>query len=544
MTLNQIALTAEQKAIKDRVTLTPFDDNYKDVQVIKGYAGTGKTVTTSEVINGLASTTSPVVVLAPTAAALSVIANKLTGAGTNPAIVVKTIASMTRTPTPVVKLGENLPTFSMNREGLTKLSKFVSRLRIDASGIASVTHNFSHSTRPLDLANEGAIASVNFKKETVSLDESRLTQQLRSRMGDKVDVSVDTEHLLNSVEDCSSRLFRTNPSTVVVDEFSMVNSTDADLIVEACVRNNVRVIVCGDPGQLEPVDGAKNDYIRAKSDFEKVFDEAPSRPAISAEVGINELTRVLRSEDSVASLAADIRSGRKIAALAGENESVITVSAKSAPKLIEQYENLMLNAGAVVTFTNKNVRAFNEGLRMLHGIIGPVQKGDRLVCNKNTYDTFAHYFYNGEILQVLDTGLHIRGVDRTIATLRDRAKSGGNEAQAILDLIERDEIVGALVESNEGGKKACFVFSPDARVPHHKKRLYEKLMNSMDASCAPIIDVSFAYALTVHKAQGSEWDNVVYFTTQRELDMLKTSNMPYTAVTRAKNNATILYYPN
>lgn len=539
----QIELTDEQNAIKDRVTLTPFDEDYKDVQVIKGYAGTGKTVTTSEVINSLASTTSPVVVLAPTAAALSVIANKLVGVGTNPAVVVKTIASMTRTPTPVVKLGENLPTFSMNREGLTGLSKLVSRLRIDTSGIATVTHNFSHSTRPLDLANASAVAGISFNKETVSLDEAKLTQQLRARMGNKVNVSVDTEHLLNTVDDCASRLFRTKPSTVVVDEFSMVNAADADLIVEACVRNNVRIIACGDPGQLEPVEGAKNDYIRAKSDFEKEFDETPSRPAISAEVGVNELTRVLRSEDSVASLAADIRSGRRISALASEHDNVVTVSVKSVPKIIEQYEDLMLNAGAVVTFTNKNVRAFNDGLRMLHGIIGPVQAGDRLVCNKNTYDTFAHYFYNGEILKVIDTGLDIRGVDKSIVTLRERAKAGGNEAQAILDLIERDEIVGALVESKDGGKKACFVFSPDSRVPHHKKRLYEKLMNSMDASCAPIIDVSFAYALTVHKAQGSEWENVVYFTTQRELDMLKTSNMPYTAVTRAKNNVTILYYP-
>ena len=540
----QIELTEEQNAIKNRVTLTPFDEDYKDVQVIKGYAGTGKTVTTSEVINSLASTTSPVVVLAPTAAALSVIANKLVGVGTNPAVVVKTIASMTRTPTPVVKLGENLPTFSMNREGLTGLSKLVSRLRIDTSGIATVTHNFSHSTRPLDLANASAVAGISFNKETVSLDEAKLTQQLRARMGDKVNVSVDTEHLLNTVDDCASRLFRTKPSTVVVDEFSMVNAADADLIVEACVRNNVRIIACGDPGQLEPVEGAKNDYIRAKSDFEKEFDETPSRPAISAEVGVNELTRVLRSEDSVASLAADIRSGRRISALASEHDNVVTVSVKSVPKIIEQYEDLMLNAGAVVTFTNKNVRAFNDGLRMLHGIIGPVQAGDRLVCNKNTYDTFAHYFYNGEILKVIDTGLDIRGVDKSIVTLRERAKAGGNEAQAILDLIERDEIVGALVESKDGGKKACFVFSPDSRVPHHKKRLYEKLMNSsMDASCAPIIDVSFAYALTVHKAQGSEWENVVYFTTQRELDMLKTSNMPYTAVTRAKNNVTILYYP-
>lgn len=539
----QIELTEEQNAIKDRVTLTQFDDDYKDVQVIKGYAGTGKTVTTSEIINSLASTTSPVVVLAPTAAALSVIANKLAGVGNNPAVSVKTIASMTRTPTPVVKLGENLPTFSMNREGLEGLSKFVSRLRIDVSGIATVTNNFSHSTRPLDLTSAGAIASIKFNKDTVSIDEKKLTQQLRTRMGDKVDVSVDTEHLLNTVDDCASRLFRTNPSTVVVDEFSMVSAADADLIVEACVRNSVRIIVCGDPGQLEPVEGAKNDYIRAKSDFEKEFPDAPSRPAINVEVGVNELTRVLRSEDSVASLAADIRSGRRVSALAGENDNVVTVSVKSVPKLIEQHEDLMLNAGAVVTFTNKNVRAFNEGLRMLHGIIGPVQAGDRLVCNKNTYDTFAHYFYNGEILKVIDTGLDIRGVDKSITTLRERASAGGNEAQAILDLIERDEIVGALVESKDGGKKACFVFSPDSRVPHHKKRLYEKLMNSMDVSCAPIIDVSFAYALTVHKAQGSEWDTVVYFTTQRELDMLKTSNMPYTAVTRAKSNVTILYYP-
>lgn len=52
-------------------------------------------------------------------------------------------------------------------------------------------------------------------------------------------------------------------------------------------------------------------------------------------------------------------------------------------------------------------------------------------------------------------------------------------------------------------------------------------------------DVELAYALTVHKAQGAEYDNVVILLTKRS-SLLLTRNLLYTAITRAKKNVTII----
>ena len=63
--------------------------------------------------------------------------------------------------------------------------------------------------------------------------------------------------------------------------------------------------------------------------------------------------------------------------------------------------------------------------------------------------------------------------------------------------------------------------------------------NTVDIVEEEIGDIELAYATTVHKAQGSEYDTVIIITTTKHFIMLK-RNLLYTAVTRAKNKVIIL----
>ena len=56
-------------------------------------------------------------------------------------------------------------------------------------------------------------------------------------------------------------------------------------------------------------------------------------------------------------------------------------------------------------------------------------------------------------------------------------------------------------------------------------------------------DMTLGYAVSVHKAQGSEYDNVIICLPEKPSSMLK-RNIIYTAVTRAKKNCWILYVGN
>jgi len=63
--------------------------------------------------------------------------------------------------------------------------------------------------------------------------------------------------------------------------------------------------------------------------------------------------------------------------------------------------------------------------------------------------------------------------------------------------------------------------------------------NTIDIVEEEIGDIELAYATTVHKAQGSEYDTVIIIATTKHFIMLK-RNLLYTAVTRAKNKVIIL----
>lgn len=58
-------------------------------------------------------------------------------------------------------------------------------------------------------------------------------------------------------------------------------------------------------------------------------------------------------------------------------------------------------------------------------------------------------------------------------------------------------------------------------------------------STAELSDISLAYALTIHKSQGSEYDNVLIILTNDSINMLN-KNLLYTAITRAKKTVTII----
>lgn len=63
--------------------------------------------------------------------------------------------------------------------------------------------------------------------------------------------------------------------------------------------------------------------------------------------------------------------------------------------------------------------------------------------------------------------------------------------------------------------------------------------NIVDIAEEEIQDIELAYALTVHKSQGSEYDTVILVATSKHFIMLK-RNLLYTAVTRAKEKVIIL----
>lgn len=526
-------LTKDQKEARDEIVHGDAGETY----ALMGYAGTGKTVTASETIKGLldnGNESGAIVVLAPTAAALAVIENKLESISHE--LFFRTVASVVQTPVDVLKTPEGTPDFDLTPEGLEELGKLLNKFKIDSSGLVRAVDRRTFASFNINLdnvKNELEHADVYINVDTDKLGQ-RMFERLKNRKLSNFTVTKDTRYVDPS--EASSRIFGRLKGTkfdrvdaVVVDEYSMVNEEVSVLLKSAVAEYlGAKFIVVGDPGQLEPVEGDANSLITGQDKTAHSF----------------ELTEILRSNDKVAELASMIRKGVSMNNLTALN-LVTRVEGLAIEEVIRENYDTFLNAGTVVTFKNKNVNKFNEILRDMHGIRGNLSVGDRLVCTQNVYGVRDKNgsFRNGELLEVIAAGDDCTEITRDIKSLEAKAQKAPatSEIHAILGHIHAGNLVGVQVKNKMDDVKTLFTWSHTATLSRNKRELHEKILNEASDIDSPTVATNFAYALTVHKAQGSEWENVVYYTTKRDLAIQKTTNAPYTAVTRAKSKIDIIY---
>lgn len=231
------------------------------------------------------------------------------------------------------------------------------------------------------------------------------------------------------------------------------------------------VLVLGDPGQLPPVSGG-GFFTESAPDFL-----------------LTEIHRQAR-DNPIIRLALDAREGRALAL--GDYGKARVVSRRAVGR--EEMATEVLDADQVLIGTNRSRRLYNQRLRDLKNFsaIYP-QTGDKLVCLRNDP---AKGLLNGSLWKVIQSS-------------RETVKPG-------INLLVRPEEEGGEVVKIKLLKSA---FEPaGAEVPWAVKKRYD--------------DFDYGYALTVHKAQGSQWDKVVLFDeTYAFRDM--SERWLYTAITRA-----------
>lgn len=269
---------------------------------------------------------------------------------------------------------------------------------------------------------------------------------------------------------------------IVVDEVSMVGEEMA----KDLMRFGVPILVLGDPAQLPPVAG-EGFFIDAEPDFM--------------------LTDVQRqAEDSaIIQMSLDIREGRglKLGVYGKQGEGRViprlwTPQAELA-RLAAEADMVLCGRNATRTYLNSSIRK-SKGLAGAQADWAPAVQ-DRLVCLKNNKDK-----------GLLNGGLW---------TVREVAGD------------VRDPLVGLTLESNDDPDRGLVLAHVDWRNFNGKEseiKWYEKRASDQ---------FTFGQALTVHKSQGSQWDNVLIFDESaafRESSM----NHLYTAVTRAAKTVTVV----
>jgi exodeoxyribonuclease-5 len=236
------------------------------------------------------------------------------------------------------------------------------------------------------------------------------------------------------------------------------------------------ILVLGDPGQLPPISGGGF-----------FTDHEP-------DILLTEIHRQAR-DNPIIRLALDVREGREF--MYGDYGTAQVIAKTDVTR------ELVLGADQVLVGTNKTRRRYNQRLRELKGFTAEFpQAGDKLVCLRNDP---AKGLLNGSLWRVMTSS-------------KETSKPGIN-----LLVSPEDEEPGRGIAKIKL-LKAQFE-DPDADIPWQTRKRYD--------------DFDYGYALTTHKAQGSQWPNVVLFdeswafkeTRQRWL---------YTAVTRAAERLTVV----
>ena len=236
------------------------------------------------------------------------------------------------------------------------------------------------------------------------------------------------------------------------------------------------VLVLGDPAQLPPISGGG------------FFTEHEPDHLLT------EIHRQAR-DNPIIQLALDVREGREF--MRGDYGTAKVIGREDVN------QDLVLAADQVLVGTNRTRRRYNQRLRELKGFSADYpQAGDKLVCLRNDP---AKGLLNGSLWKVMTSSREtvIPGINLLVSPEEDDPDRGVSKIKLL---------------------KAAFE-DPDAEIPWSTKKRYD--------------DFDYGYALTVHKAQGSQWDDVVLFdesfafrdTRQRWL---------YTAITRAAKTLTIV----
>lgn len=284
-----------------------------------------------------------------------------------------------------------------------------------------------------------------------------------------------------------------NIELICIDELGMVPQK----IMEDILSFGIPILGLGDPGQLPPIYG-ENEFI--------------SNPDVF-------LTEVFRQkgDSDLLTLATDIRNGVDVYNTSYPNGGVEIYSGEFDHSRMNQYDQILCSKN--INRTNININ-FRNMMRINTPL--PIA-GEKVICGLNNFSECYPY---KDIDVCLVNGL--MGITTT-------------------DAIEIDNDV------------IYFKFQPDKmniQIPVYAKKQpfldnYEDFGNSVSATGDEQFKVSlyedrivnvfdYAYAITTHKSQGSEWDNVLVYDDCFYHDDKNYGRWLYTSVTRAKKSVTIV----
>ena len=286
-----------------------------------------------------------------------------------------------------------------------------------------------------------------------------------------------------------------NYKLIIVDEISMLPKKMWNLLLS----HKVHVIACGDPFQLPPIN---------KLEDNQVLNEP--------HIFLDEIVRQA-AENEIIRFSMDLRMGKPIAYQANENVCVVPYSKVT--------NDMLLWGDQLIAATNQRRHFLNSTTRDLLKRGKDPEIGDKIICLQNRWD--------------ITDNTHTTSLENgTIGTI-DKVEFSERQFEKYKDKmivpvakISFTTPYGEHFSEIEGDRQAL---TESIKTLNAKQEQRIRGFNPFDKNIAPV-EFNYAYAITCHKAQGSQWDNVVVFEEKYPFDTIEHYKWLYTACTRASEN--------
>ncbi|MDL4840212.1 ATP-dependent DNA helicase [Aquibacillus rhizosphaerae] len=273
---------------------------------------------------------------------------------------------------------------------------------------------------------------------------------------------------------------------IICDEASMISKE----VLHDLLSFDVKVLFLGDRGQLDPV-GDRNDILE------------------NPDVELTEIHRQAK-DNPIIYLSGRIRAGEKIKP-GKYGENAVVFDKKQIDLKSEIFINLAARASQVLCGKNDTRNFLNQSIRRNLGIEDhlPVD-GEKLICLRNNWN------------QSIDGTSLVNGMTGLAQNIDYHVKKDKMIQKVCLRMKFKPDFLDKAFEN---------ILLLHSDFENKREILYREEVNLYDK-------FDFGYAITTHKSQGSQYENVLIY--NEVLNYKNDAKWLYTAITRATNNVILI----
>lgn len=287
-----------------------------------------------------------------------------------------------------------------------------------------------------------------------------------------------------------------NYSLIVVDEISMLPND----LWELLLSHKKHVIALGDPFQIPPIDKKADNHVLDKP-----------------HIFLDEIMRQA-TESEIIRLTMDIRDYKAPEYFKGEEIQVLRPH--------EVVDGMYHWADQIICATNRKRHEINNYMRQAAGRGIEPESGDKIICCRNCWD---------KVDMTGDNAL----VNGTIGTLGEFA--AGFQSYPIFGFPEVPVMHAQILTTDGVFEEVVMDYQAlKEGKPFLTSEQAYQIYRRPDLKNLEPVEFNYGYAITGHRAQGSEWDKVLVFEEKFPFDKEEHARWLYTAATRASSRLVLV----